>query len=240
MTNTNKITECIKPNERANFSRNLADDILVNLDNNGLGSLTKTEFEALIFHHLRINVDSLRVKDNNDWVRVLRIPPTKLKTLEVLESVKYLNLEDTPENWRILLKAIQGKNIEVEDMAKGTIRFYIDDIHVIRFVEKFVVDNGSSLDYARNRNQVVVKLESYTKLMSRLMECFAIDEDELVRQIIKDKNAGELKGQFTSFKTYFDELKTKLKDKAFDQAAKIIFEKVSNLAFNYIRKKIMG
>ena len=240
MIGTNKISECISQKDRVNFSRNLADDILINLDNNGLGSLTKTEFEALIFHHLRINVDSSQVKDNNDWIKVLRIPPTKLKTLEVLESVKYRNLEDTPENWRLLLKAIQNKNIEVEEMEKGTIRFYIDDLHVIRFIEKFVIDNGSSLDYARNRNQVVIKLEPYTKLINRLIESFEIDEKDLVKQINKDISAGDLKGKFTSFKTYFDDLKTKLKDKALDEAAKILFEGIANSAFNYIRKKITG
>lgn len=240
MIGTNKISECISAKERVNFAGNLADDILKNLDNNGLGSLTKTEFEALIFHHLRINIDPTLIKDNNDWIKVLRIPPTKLKTLEILESVKYRNLEDTPENWRLLLKAIQNKNIEVEEMDKGTIRFYIDDLHVIRFIEKFVVDNGSSLDYSRNRNQVVLKLEPYTKLIARLMDSFKIDEKELGKQINRDISAAELKEKFTSFKTYFADLKTKLKDKALDEAAKILFEKIANSAFNFLRHKIIG
>lgn len=206
----------------------------------GLGSFSKADLDALLYHLIDINKDHRKIKDTYDWMRYLKVTPTKLRSLQLISSVKYLNLDDIDKNWKLLSKAIAKKNIEVEDVRKGTVRLFVDDTHVQRFIEKFVVDNGSSLDYQRNAGQVVLKYGIYLELVKRLTEKLQLDVGKILKELEKDTSHEDIKLVFDSPRHMLNQLKNKFKDKALDEAVKTTINLVTTQVIKFAKKKISG
>ncbi len=219
--------------------KQFAEAILQSIEDLGLGSLSKSDFEALMYHQLTLQVKDNIIKDNYDWMRLLKITPAKLRSLQMIQSAKYISLNlDNKDNWSYLLKALKKKYIEIEDKKKGTIRFYIDDVHVQRFIEKFVVEKGSSIDYTLNRNQVVLKYDMYIKLMKKMFKIFELDEKDLVKSLEKDRSSKHIGDKFVSFENYMDTIKKKLSEDGAVELVKSGFTEGMTALFKYVTKKI--
>lgn len=220
---------------------NIGNAILESIEQMGLGTLSKTDLEALIFYHLKMNVDDDKVTSSYDWMKLLKVTPSKLRNLELIASVKFSNLAlDNPDNWKLLAKKMEKKKIEVENKDKGTVRFLIDDVHTQRFIENFVTSEGSSLDYSINRNQVILKFEICNKLITKMTEKLGIKEKELVTALNKDKSEAQIQKEFTSLSKYLEEFKEEFKDKAVEEVAKTTFEFVVNKSIQFINHKLFG
>lgn len=231
-----KLQELISDQNKVHFCNQLFEKI----EQFGLGSFSKADMDALLYHLMDISKKDNIIKNGYDWKRYLKVTPSKLRNLQLISSVKYLNLDDTYENWFILSKAISKKKIEVDDAKKGTVRFFVDSTHVYRFVEKFAFDNGSSLDYQRNTGQVVIKYEMYLDLVKKLSEKLGLDIKSIVSGIGKDKSYKEIDKVFSSPKQILDEFKEKFKDKAFDKVATTALELVTTHVIKFVKKKISG
>lgn len=213
--------------------------ILDSIEQLGLGVLSKTDFEAFMYHKLTLLVNDDTINDNYDWMRMLKVTPTKLRSLQTIQSVKYKNLNlENKDNWKYLLKGLKKKNVEIEDKKKGTIRFYIDDVHVQRFIEKFVVEKGSSVDYTLNRNQIVLKHDMYEKLIKHLIIQFDIEEREIVVVLTEDQNSKNIGDEFASFENYMSKLKTKLSEDGVFELVKAGFSSGMTALFKYVSNKI--
>jgi len=216
-------------------------DLLRHIGDFGLGTLSKADFEAYIFHLIKTYINDEKVAKSYDWMKVLKITPTKLRSLQLIESAKYLNLDLKDNfNWKLLCNAMSKKKIEIEDRKKGTIRFFIDDTHTQRFIEKFVEEKGSGLDYTLNRKQVVLKYEMYQLLMNELIKKFKLSQKSLVSALNKDKSEKGIEQEFVSLKSYLEDLKTKFAGKSVDEATVATFEFVANSAIRFVKNKVVG
>ncbi len=207
----------------------------------GLGTLSKSDFEARLYSLIRRNVDKARIKDGRDWIRLLKVTPSKLRSMQLIESVKQRPIDlDDKHQWIELAQAVHTKRLEVNDPKVGTVQFYLDDTHLKRFIEEFVIEVGSSLDYKENRGQVVLKYSIYLDFIKKLMEVSGISENEMLSEIAADDDFKKLNKEFQDPKRLFNELKNKLKDKAIDQIAKETVHILGGVAFKIVKNKFLG
>lgn len=212
--------------------------IINSIEDLGIGVLSKTDFETYMFHQLTLLCDD-SFKDNYDWMRVLKATPTKIRSLQMIQSAKYKDLNTSnKENWTYFIKSITKKNIEIEDIKKGTIRFYIDDVHAQRLIEKFIVEKGSSVDYSLNKNQMILKFDMFSILILQIAKLNDINEEDFIKKISADKSIEKLNLEFNSLSSFFTKLKEKAKNEATYDLIKEFFSGGLNLFFAYLSKKI--
>ncbi|MFN6379249.1 MAG: hypothetical protein ACK4WD_08230 [Flavobacteriales bacterium] len=220
--------------------------IISSFENLGIGILSKTDFEAYLFHQLTLVVDKSKVKTNYDWQRLLKITSTKLKALQNTRSARFLNLNiDNKENWILLFRELENSKIEIEDLKKGTIRFYISDLHIYNFIEQFVVVyQKSSVDYTLNKNQVVIKFNVFLELLAAIekraieLKIITDNKNSLIKTLAKDKSASTLNKNINSISDLWNGFKEKLKDKSFDKIAEETVGEILTAGISYIKNKI--
>lgn len=173
---------------------NFGEAIISNIETLGLGVLSKSDFEVYMFHCILENIP-----ENNqtryELMRLLKVTSTKLRSLAMIRSSKYLTLDLNDEkNWKKICNAISGKTFEIEDKANGKIRIYIDDAHVIQLIEKYIIENGSSIDYKRNANQVVLNYSGFFHLVEGILNNSGKDLVKFQNDVLK-KGTWEINGE---------------------------------------------
>lgn len=197
--------------------------LISNIDLYGFGILSKNDFEALMFHHLMLNIDRRIIKNNYDLMRLLKITPSKLRSLEALRSAKYLTLDLTDnENKSLILHALEDVKVELENKDNGKVRVNILDLHVYRLIEKVVVENGSSVDYTLNKSQLVLKYTEFLKLIGIVTEYTT--KKNLFILLKEDKSIKAIKKEYISFDSMLADLKTTFKEKSSEEIAKMVIE----------------
>ena len=195
----------------------------------GLGVLSKSDFEAFMFHHLMMNIDKSKVKNSYDLMRVLKLTPAKLRSLEMTRSAKFLNLDlSNEDNWKLIFEALDGKKLETEDKENGKVRIYIDELHVHRLIERFVVESGSSIDYTLNKNQLVIKYSEFLNLLDSILK--QAKKQPLIEAINKDKSELKVKKEFEKLDSIFKDLKESFKDKPYDKIAETALTAIIKIA----------
>jgi len=210
-----KLSKVLKANGDLEFGK----AIIKNFEELGLGILSKADFEAFMFHQLTLNINPDKVKDSYDWMRLLKVTPSKLRSLQMTRSAKFLNLDlENKDNWKLIFNAIDGKKIETEDKENGKVKIYIDDLHVHRLIERFVVDGGSSIDYTLNKNQLVLKYTEFLYLMNNIL--LKAHKEPLLSALNEDRSALKVEKEFDKLESVFKELKEAIKDEAYSEIAK--------------------
>jgi hypothetical protein len=195
----------------------------------GLGVLSKSDFEAFMFHHLMMNIDKSKVKNSYDLMRVLKITPIKLRSLEMTRSAKFLNLDlSNEDNWKLIFEALDGKKLETENKENGKVRIYIDDLHVHRLIERFVVESGSSIDYTLNKNQLVIKYTEFLNLLDSILK--QAKKQPLIKAINRDKSELEVNKEFEKLDSIFKDLKESFIDKTYDKIAETALSAIIKIA----------
>ncbi len=173
-------------------SKEFGDALIKSFEELGLGVLSKSDFESFMFHHILLNINKDKIKNSYDLMRLLKITPAKLRSLEMTRSSKFLNLDlSNPDNWKSIFNAIDGKKLETENKENGKVRIYIDDLHVHRLIERFVVENGSSIDYTLNKNQLVIKYSEFLNLLNNIL--LEANSMPLIDVINKDRSELQVK-----------------------------------------------
>ncbi len=214
-------------------SKNFGDAIIKSFEELGLGVLSKSDFEAYMLHNLLLNINKSKYKNNYDLMRVLKITPNKLRSLEMIRSAKFLNLDlKNEDNWKLIFNALEGKKLETEDKENGKVRIYIDDLHVHRLIERFIVEGGSSIDYTLNKNQLVLKYSEFLNLLNNIL--FQAKSSPLLEAINKDKSELKINKDFDKLENIFRDLKESFKDKTYEKIAEEALTTIIKIA----RKKI--
>ncbi len=214
-------------------SQEFGNAVIKSFEELGLGVLSKTDFEAYMFHHILLNIDRQKIKNSYDLMRLLKITPAKLRSLEMIRSSKFLNLDlSNKDNWKMIFDAIDEKKLETENKENGKVRIYIDDLHVHRLIERFVVENGSSIDYTLNKNQLVIKYSEFLNLLDSLLK--KADKRPLIEAINKDKSHLDVQKEFDKLESVFKEIKDAFKDKTYE----VIAEKALGKIIKIARKQI--
>jgi hypothetical protein len=215
-------------------SKNFGEALIKSFEELGLGVLSKSDFEAFMFHQLMMNIDKSKVKNSYDLMRVLKITPAKLRSLEMTRSAKFLNLDlSNEDNWKLIFEALDGKKLETEDKENGKVRIYIDELHVHRLIERFVVESGSSIDYTLNKNQLVIKYSEFLNLLDSILKQAA--KPPLIEAINKDKSELKVKKEFEKLDSIFKDLKETFKDKSYDKIADTALSAIIKIARNQLR-----
>ena len=224
-----KLSEALKTGGSFEFGN----AIISSIEELGLGVLSKADFEAFMFHQLTLNIDTKKVKDNYDWMRLLRVTPSKLRSLQIIRSTKFLNLDlDNEDNWKLIFNALEGKKIETEDKENGKVKIYIDDLHVHRLIERFVVEGGSSIDYTLNKNQLVLKYNEFLNLMDTIL--IKADKKPLLSALNEDRSKFKVEKEFDKLDSVFKEIKEAFKDKAYSKIA----EEAISIIIKITKKKL--
>jgi hypothetical protein len=209
--------------------KNFGEALIKSFEELGLGVLSKSDFEAFMFHHLMMNIDKSKVKNSYDLMRVLKITPAKLRSLEMTRSAKFLNLDlSNKDNWKLIFDALDGKKLETDDKENGKVRIYIDELHVHRLIERFVVESGSSIDYTLNKNQLVIKYSEFLILLDSILK--QATKKPLIDAINKDKSELKVKKDFEKLDSIFKDLKETFKDKSYDKIADTALSAIIKIA----------
>ena len=224
-----KLTDVLNENGIKNFG----EAILESFEGLGLGILSKSDFEAFMFHQLTLNVDTNKVKTNFDWMKFLKVTPSKLRSLQMTRSAKFLDLDlNNRDNWKLIFNSLENKKLETEDKENGKVRIYIDDLHVHRLIEKFVIEGGSSVDYTLNRNQLVLKYSEFLNLLDNIIQ--KAGQKPLIDAINEDRSQLNIQKEFDSLDSIFKDLKEAMKNKAYDKIAEFALTNIIKI----VRKKI--
>jgi hypothetical protein len=210
-----KLSKVLKKNGDKDFGKAIID----NFEELGLGVYSKADFEAFLFHQLVLTIDNSKVKDNYDWMRLLKITPSKLRSLQMTRSAKFLDLNlENPDNWKLIFNALDTKKLETEDKENGQVKIYIDDLHVHRLIERFVVEGGSSIDYRLNKNQLVLKYTEFLQLLDKIL--IKANQTPLITAINEDRSSLKIDKEFDKLESVFKDLKEKFKEEAYSEIAR--------------------
>lgn len=76
----------------------LLNELLETFDKLGLAVLSKADFEAYLYYLLKKHKKKEIALGKFDWVRLLKVTPSKLNSMQILSSVKFENLDDRKRN----------------------------------------------------------------------------------------------------------------------------------------------
>jgi hypothetical protein len=210
-------------------SKKFGEALIKSFEELGLGVLSKSDFEAFMFHHLMMNIDKLKVKNSYDLMRVLKITPAKLRSLEMTRSSKFLNLDlSNEDNWKLIFEALEGKKLETEDKENGKVRIYIDELHVHRLIERFAVESGSSIDYTLNKNQLVIKYSEFLNLLDSILK--QAKKQPLIEAINNDKSQLKVEKEFEKLDSIFKDLKESFIGETYDKIAETALSAIIKIA----------
>jgi hypothetical protein len=232
-----KLTEIINETGKQKF----AESLLLKFEELGLSVLSKADFEAYLFYLVESLATNSEDISSFQWQSILKVTPAKLKSLQVNASVKFKKLDINDRvSWIIAAKKIIKSRWEVEDYAKGTVRLFIDDFHVNRFLENFVNQLGSSPDKTLNGTQFIIKHEIFIDLLSMISDQTGISYEAFYNEILKDESIKLLKEELHPTKQIFDDLKNILKNDSHKLIAQQIIKLSTKTLFELAKDKVFG
>ena len=128
--------------------------------NRGFGSMTKNDFEVMIFAELIQT--SLRGMSDYQISCDLRIPESKVKRLRYEASLKYNILSE--DDYRLMFKEI-AQNAIIKDEK---IILSIEDISLRKFINFKLKKNGKFSDTSFNSEIVVIRSKDFAELLKEL------------------------------------------------------------------------
>lgn len=206
----------------------LGKEIVENLSLYGLGVMPKSDIEGLFFHCI-CNVIEKKYYDaevlnsenfyelNNNYVKdldyvlmkLLKISPSKLRSLRVTRSAKFLNDLDYKQNTtnkNRLRLILSNTSVESDDMEKGRIKISISDPHNQVLIERIIEDNKSVVDKSINPKLLVLTAKQFMSLVNIVYDK---DNNNNVYDIVIEnlKKDARLSNEEINKENLFDKLK---------------------------------
>ena len=154
MNNENKFEEKCK--------NLLFDDIKENYFNKNFGSLSKTDFELIVFKNYVMACENSGISTSDyDLSKSLGIKQSKIRSLKQLKYKKY-NSND--ENWWKNELNNNLKNAHYDEINRA-IKFIVEDINVKEELIHYVETNGWYDDTSLNKKLITLPLECYVNLL---------------------------------------------------------------------------
>lgn len=214
------------------------DDLMDEIEKYGLGSMLKSDQDALLYHLIAKHAIPGTVRDRHGWVKKLKIKTGRLSGIQETASVKFGDIDESPSNWILVNRQLDNHPPEVKDLSSGTVLIYIDDAHVFRFLEWYLNKNGSSPDYQLNKTQLVVKYEMYLSLLEQISISVGVDTKELKSKLSEDKSKGKITKTFNSAASLLKELKENIKDTTVTEATIALLECAGTAIIGAVKKQL--
>lgn len=236
----NSLTELDK---KSKIRENLCENIFKEIDERGLGTMSKTDLETLIFHSI---VKSLNDYDEYELMRIFKVSPSKLRSLRLNESVKYCSLDlDDHSNIIKILTVFNSTKFETISSEKDKIRFYIGDVFSYRLMEKFLrIKTNSSPDYQLNPQQMDVKfscLKTVAEELAKSLEKNLPNKEmtlsqKIIRDIREDTSFSDLQSSRISAQAFLE----KMKNKVTEEGTKVVLQHAFDAMLKIAKHKFFG
>lgn len=200
-------------------------EIIKSIKTYGLGVLPKSDIEGLIFHCI---CTALENEFENDiqkldyaLMQMLRISPSKLRSLRVIRSAKFLGSLDynEPNNQLRLIRALKHVSIGGDDIYTSKIRISISDPHTQQLIERMIEDNKGILDRTFNPKLLVVNAKEFLGIIVQIYGAGSEDGYEETLKAIK-KEAKGLRNDLTK-DNIIDEFKDAFREQALGKMVEI-------------------
>lgn len=222
---------------------NLINDLLDTFDKMGLGGLSKADFEAYLYYLLKKHKKKEFTLGKYDWVRLLKVTPSKLNSMQTLSSVKFENLDDKKsELIDQLVRELATNPIEVYDLEQQRLQVFISDMHIKLFIESYAAENGYAIRYESNPNELVIQFNLFLHLLDEIEDHFKTEfnlREELKSSLKEENQNNELKAalktkkKFSSF--FIEKLAKEVEKQGYAQAVTIIGNTSIQLLMNYLK-----
>ena len=197
-----------------NYFELMGNEIIKSIKTYGLGVLPKSDLEGLIFHCICTAIEEEFEDDIQklDYVlmQMLRISPSKLRSLRVTRSAKYFrNLDyNDPNNQLRLVRALKNVSLGGDDIITSKIRISISDPHTQQLIERMIEDNNGILDRSFNPKLLVLNAKEFLGIIvqiygegnddgyNRTLVEIKAEMKELHNDLTKDNILEEFKGAF--------------------------------------------
>ena len=210
----------------------LGHEIIKNIKTFGLGVLPKSDLEGLIFHCI---CNAIETEFDNDiqkldyaLMQMLRISPSKLRSLRVTRSAKYLGNLDYNESYNQLrlMRALKHVSIGGNDINTGKIKISISDPHTQQLVERMIEDNKGIIDRSFNHKLLVLDAKEFLNIIVQIYGEGSDNGYDKTLKAIK-KEARNLHNELTK-DNIFDEFKDAFKNQALEKMVELCLRIVTN------------
>ncbi len=236
-----KMIELLDDDRKINFTN----ELLETFDNLGLSVLSKADFEAYLYYLLKKHKKPETQLGKFDWVRVLKVTPTKLNSMQILSSVKFENLADKKaELMSDLVKELANSPIEIYDLNQERLQIYISDMHIKLFIESYAAENGYAIRYENNPNELIIQFELFLQLLDEIEKYFKLDFDlrnNLKLTLQQESKTNHLKEALKTKKPFskffIEKLTNQAEKEGYAEVIKVIGKTSVKLILGYIKSK---
>lgn len=138
------------------------EDIKENYFNKNFGSLSKTDFELIIFKNYILACKESKLPTSDyELSKKLGIKQSKVRSLKQL---KYKKFDSSDENWWINELNDNLNNAHFDSLNR-TIKFIVEDINVKEELIHYIEINGWYDDTSLNKKLITLPLECYVNLL---------------------------------------------------------------------------
>jgi hypothetical protein len=235
------IIELLDNNSKIKFS----DDLLGKFDQFGLTGLSKADLEAYLYYLLKKYKNKESKLGKYDWVRLLKVSPSKLSSMQILSSVKFENLEDKKsELIEALVRELATNKIEIYDAKQQRLQLLISDMHIKLFIESYAAQKGFVIRHEKNPNELIIQFELLLELLDEIELHFksSFDLRHELKAYLKDQNetnelkeALEKEKKFSSF--FLGKLGVAAENESYAEMVKLIGNTVLQLVMKYLKSQ---
>lgn len=234
-----RIIDLLDEPDKIKFTNELVDTF----DKMGLGVLSKADFEAYLYYLLKKHKKREIALGKYDWVRLLKVTPSKLNSMQTLSSVKFENLEDKKaELIEDLVRELSSNPIEIYDLEQQRLQVFISDMHIKLLIESYAAENGYAIRHESNPNELVIQFKLFLQLLDEIEEHFKTEfnlREELKGSLKKENQNNELKEALKTnqkFSSFFIEKLGKAAEKqSYAEVVKVIGNTSLQLIMEYLK-----
>jgi hypothetical protein len=147
----------------------------------GLGSMPKSDLDALIVHLYLKHSGSLKV-DVFELSEIFKVKENRIKSLVETGWIKF-SQKDEPEVWTEILESLSRVTIELESLEKGQIRFKLENPAHFRYFQKQVRLLESTATYSPSSEQLVTQFDVFNKTLDRVFMCVLSKDQSAVEPV---------------------------------------------------------
>jgi len=212
--------------------------LIENISLYGLGVQPKSDVEALLFHCICNAIEDQFANNIQelDYVlmQLLRISPSKLRSLRVTRSAKFLNNLDWHDahNQLRIVNALRNAPIGDGNISEGKIKVVVSDPHTQNLIERMVEEKKGVLDKTFSARVLVLNAKQFLDILADIFDAGGQDGYEGVIQAIKDE-AHEIHDELTK-----DNILEKFQDAFQDHAFGKIIELGGQVAKQAVLRKL--
>ena len=198
---------------------NLGKALIEDLTVYGLGVQPKSDLEALLFHCI-CNAIENQYADNIQeldyaLMQMLRISPSKLRSLRITRSAKFLiNLDwHDPSNQLRIVNALRNAPIGDGNIREGKIKVVVSDPHTQNLIERMVEEKKGILDKTFSARVLVLNATQFLNIVVDIYGDGAEGGYEHTINAIKEE-AHEIHDELTK-ENIFDKFQEAFQERAF-------------------------